>query len=40
MRRLFTAFILLIVTGCMKTDYGFERIEGEQSVSLPLKLTV
>src|SRR5437867_12954892 len=37
MRCLFIAFIFLILTGCMKTDYRFERIEGVQSVSLPLK---
>src|SRR5438093_13428293 len=33
----FLAFMLLILTGCMKTDYRVERIEGTQSVSLPLK---
>ena len=37
MRCLFIAFIFLILTGCIKTDYRFERIEGTQSVSLPLK---
>lgn len=38
MKYLLGAFIYLIGAGCTNSQYQFERIENERSVSLPLKL--
>lgn len=38
MNRISLLFILMSFVGCANTDYRFERVDGEQAVTLPLKL--
>jgi hypothetical protein len=37
MKRIFVLFLLVSGPGCANTDYRFDRVDGEQSVTLPLK---
>lgn len=37
MTRLSLPFIFLVIAGCVSSEYRFERVEGGQSILLPLK---